>query len=127
MSDNILTNTQGREYYIYRLGMLADKLQSRIDTLESSYKNIYGLVDPDNQRPYTINFRQIVNKLSIDKLDFTNDTTRQQFANTIYYLYKCFYGFPVDIVKLKEQVIEQLHNDFHMGFSISDITLDTAG
>lgn len=122
-ADSILTNTTGREYYIYQLGMLTDRLQNKANELENNYKNLQytvannvatigqtGLV-----RPYTTSF--------IDTINYTNEklaineagNIRTQFVNTMYILYELYYIHTTDkeaIADFKQKVIDQLNIDF---------------
>ena len=141
-TDNTLSNTMGREYYIYQLGMLTDRLQSKVDALENNYKNLQytiannvatigqtGLI-----RPYTTSFIEDINSTG-ENLDIAlAGDVRTQFVNTMYILYELYYVHQTDaeaVADFKQKVINQLNIDFatkikNNPFKVNEITAQTA-
>lgn len=138
-ADSILTNTTGREYYIYQLGMLTDRLQNKANELENNYKNLQytvannvatigqtGLV-----RPYTTSFIDTINKTSEELAIYVDGDVRTQFVNTMYILYKLYYIHITEkeeITDFKQKVIDQLNIDFEAkiktnSFKVNEITI----
>ena len=137
-ADNTLSNTMGREYYIYQLGMLTDRLQSKVDTLENNYKNLQYTIannvatigQTGLTRPYTTSFINDINRTGENlELALAGDI-RTQFINTMYILYELYYIHQTDaeaIADFKQKVVNQLNIDFatkikNNPFKVNDIT-----
>lgn len=137
-TDNILTNTTGREYYIYQLGMLTDKLQNKANELENNYKNLQHTVANNVStigqtgltRPYTTSFIDTINSTSENLMLNIAGDIRTQFVNTMYILYELYYVHISNseaIADFKQKVIDQLNIDFapkikNNPFNVNEIT-----
>ena len=125
-TEKTLTNTTGREFYIYQLGMLTDKLQSRVNTLENNYKNIYNIVQNGATssvtglaRPYTLSFINTINATDNKTLNLDDNSSdnnvRKTFLNMLYNLYILYYVGAINSInkdEFKTKIINQLNSDF---------------
>lgn len=137
-ADRILTNTQGREYYIYQLGLLTDKLQNRVNNLENNYKNVSNAINNGATignsgltRPYTLSYIKTINSTTNDELDLTNSesTIRKRFINTMYLLYRLYYiqtysNTEEGSDEFKSNVVKQLNTDFNTKIKINPFKVD---